>query len=97
VKRVLAHPLTTRTRTILRRTVIVVSVILAVALMTTFTVDLGPSLRERAERAASGYMGRPMHIGALRIHLGRGQFELSDVRIEGLTPEARPFFTARRI
>jgi hypothetical protein len=97
VKRVLAHPLTTRTRTILRRTVIAVSVILAVAFVTTFTVDLGPSLRERAERAASGYMGRPMHIGGLRIHLGRGQFELTDVRIEGLTPEARPFFTARRI
>ena len=97
MRRVLAHPLTARAGTIVRRTVIVVSVILAVALVTTFTVDLGPSLRARTEQAASGFLGRPMHIGRLRIHLGRGQFELNDVRIEGLTPDARPFFTARRI
>lgn len=97
MRKLLGHPVTQRTRTILRRGVIVVSVVVAVALVSLFTIDLGPSLRERAERGAAGFLGRPFHIGALRIHLGKGQFELTDVMIEGLTPEAHPFFTAKRI
>ena len=37
--------------------------IFAALLATVFSVDLGPSLRGRAEREASRYLERPMHIG----------------------------------
>ena len=73
------------------------AVIVAVTIVTTVSVDLGPSLRRRAEAAASSYMGRPMQIGRLSVHLWRGRFVLEDLVIDGLTPESRPFLTARRI
>lgn len=81
----------------LRAIVTVLAVVIAVALATTFTVDLGPSLRERAERAGSGWIDRPMHIGGLGIHLGRGRFVVEDLRIDGLTPESRPWLVAKRV
>ena len=60
-------------------------------------IDLGPSLKARAEAAASQYMGRPMHIGRLSVHLWLGRFVVEDVVIEGLTPQSRPFLMAQRI
>jgi hypothetical protein len=97
LKKILGHPLTRRTRTIVRRVVITCAVMLAVAFVTTVTVDLGPALKARAEKAATDYMRRGMHIGRLSVLLWRGQFVLDDVVIDGLTPESRPFLTARRI
>jgi hypothetical protein len=97
VKKLLAHPLTQKTRTVIRRVVIACSVILAVAFVTTVAVDLGPPLKARAEREATRFMGRPMHIGNMSVRLWDGKFIFDDVVIEGLTPEARPFFTAKRI
>lgn len=94
---VLSHPLTRKTRRLLRRVVVTCAVIIAVALVTTLTVDLGPSLKGRAEAAASQFMGRRMHIGRMAVHLLRGQFVFEDLVIEGLTPESRPFLTAHRI
>ena len=38
-----------------------------------------------------------MHIGRISAMLTPGDFVLDDVRIEGLTPDARPFFAAKRI
>src|SRR5688500_16608726 len=81
----------------IRRVVITCAVILAVAFVTTVSVDLGPALKSRAETAASDYMGRPMHIGRLSVHLWLGRFMLEDLIIEGLTPDARPFLIADRI
>ncbi len=69
----------------------------AAAVITTFTVDLGPSLKARAEAEASKYLKRPMHIGKLSARLRPGSFVVEDVRIEGLTPGARPFLTAKKI
>jgi hypothetical protein len=80
-----------------RAIVVIVAVAIAVALATTVTVDLGPSLKGRAEREGSGWIDRPMHIGRLAIHLGRGRFLIEDLRIEGLTPESRPWLVAKRI
>jgi hypothetical protein len=97
VKKLLAHPLTQRTRTIVRRAVIICSVILAVAVITTLTVDLGPALKSRAEREASRFMGRPMRIGNMSVRILDAKFIFDDVLIEGLTADARPFFTAKRI
>jgi hypothetical protein len=90
------HPLTQKTRRILRRIVATCAVILAVVLVTTVTVDLGPSLKARAEREASTYMGKSMHIGRLSVHVWLGRFVLEDVVIDGL-PGNKPFLVARRI
>jgi hypothetical protein len=77
--------------------VVTCAVIFAVTFITTLSVDLGPALRARAETAATNYMGRPMHIGRLSVHLWLGRFVVEDLVIEGLTPESRPFLLADRI
>ncbi|MBI2189822.1 MAG: translocation/assembly module TamB domain-containing protein [Acidobacteria bacterium] len=89
--------MTQKTRRLVRRVVVTCAVIVAVAFVTTLTVDVGPTLKGRAEAAASQFMRRPMHIGRMSVHLFRGQFVFEDLVIEGLTPESRPFLTARRI
>ncbi|OFW37236.1 MAG: hypothetical protein A3F70_12740 [Acidobacteria bacterium RIFCSPLOWO2_12_FULL_67_14] len=93
----LHHPVARTTRRILRRIVVTCAVILAVAFVTTVSVDLGPAVKARAESAASDFMRRPMHIGRLSVHLWLGRFVLEDVVIDGLTPESRPFLIAGRI
>ena len=65
----LNHPATVTTRRILRRIVAVTAVILAVAIVMTLSVDLGPSLRERAEREGTRYLSRGLHIGELSVRL----------------------------
>jgi hypothetical protein len=71
--------------------------IVAGALVTFFTVDVGPQLLTRAEREGSKYMQRPLHIGRLSVKLTPGVFVLEDVMIEGLEPGHRPFLKARKI
>jgi hypothetical protein len=71
--------------------------IFAGTLVTFFTVDLGPSLRTRAEREGSKYMERPMHIGRLSAKLTPGVFVVEDLVIDGLEPSHRPFLTAKKI
>ena len=70
---------------------------IAVAFVTSITVDLGPALRQRAETAGSNGIKRPMHIGKLGVHVWRGSFSVDDLVIEGLTPQSRPFLTAKHI
>ena len=89
--------MTQKTRTILRRVVATVAVILAVVLVTTISIDLGPSLRARAEKAASDYLKRPVHIGGLSIRLWNGRYQVHDFSIAGLTPESPPFIMAKSI
>ena len=50
------------------------AVTLAVAIVATLTVDLGPGLRGLAEREGSKRVGRPMHIGRLGVRLFNGKF-----------------------
>ena len=95
--RLLHHPLTQKTRRIIRRVVVTCAVMLAVTCVATLSVDLGPTLRERAEAAGTAYMGRPMHIGRLSVHLWLGRFVVEGLVIEGLTPDARPFLIADRL
>ncbi len=71
--------------------------ILSAAIVVSLTIDLGPYAREYAERAGSRYLDRPLRIGSLRIRLLTGQFLVDDIRIDGLHPGDRPFFTAKRI
>jgi TamB, inner membrane protein subunit of TAM complex len=94
---VVQHPLTRRTRRIIRAVVVTFACAVAVAFVTSITVDLGPALRARAEVAGSNYLKRPMHIGRLSVHLWRGTYVVENLGIEGMTPQARPFLTAKRI
>lgn len=71
--------------------------VIAALIVATITIDLGPSLRKRAETAASNYLQRPVHIGGLKVVLLTGSFRVSDLLIEGLQPTDRPFLTAKRI
>ena len=79
MKKFLGHPLTQKTRTIVRRVVITAAVILAAAFVTTVTVDLGPTLKARAEAAASDFMDRPMRIGRLSVRLWLGRYVVEDL------------------
>jgi hypothetical protein len=72
-------------------------VMIAVSIVTTVTVDLGPGLRVLAATAGGNYLKRDMRIGALSIRLLTGTFVVEDFSIGGLNPQDRPFFTAKRI
>jgi hypothetical protein len=70
---------------------------LAAAIVSTVTIDLGPAVRGYAERAASDRLKRAVRIGSLEIHLFSGRVRLTDVSIAGRRPEDRQFFTAERL
>lgn len=76
---------------------VILAVILAVSAVTTVTVDLGPVLKGQAEKYASQYIERPLHIGRLSARLWGGRFIFEDLSIEGLTPQSPPFLFAKRI
>lgn len=75
----------------------IVVAILAGTIVTFVTVDLGPSLRSRAERDGSKFIQRPIHIGRVSAKLTPGVFVVEDLVIEGLRPADRPFLTAKKI
>jgi hypothetical protein len=74
-----------------------VVLMLCIAVITTLTIDLGPTLRARAEQEGSRRLKRPIHIGSLALRVIRGRVELNDFKIEGRTPDDRPFFAAQRL
>lgn len=78
----------------------VLGVLLAVAaglVVTMFSVDLGPRLRGIAEREASTYLNRPVHIGRISARVLRGEFEINDIVVESLKPTDVPFLRAERV
>ena len=79
------------------RTARVAAAMLAVAIVATLTVDLGPAVRGWAQRQGSKQLKRPIHIGGLRLRLLTGTIVVDDFTIEGLQPADRPFFSARRL
>ena len=79
------------------RTLSLAIAVLVAAVVASLTIDLGPSVRELGERQASKQIKRPVHIGKLSIHVARGRFIVEDFSIGGLTPQDRPFFTARHL
>jgi hypothetical protein len=76
---------------------IIMAAILAAAIVSTLTVDLGPALRARAEQTASNRLERAVRIGELYVHVFTGRFIVSDLTIDGRMPGDRPFFTAKRL
>ena len=85
-----------RRRLFVRVLMVLVAVVVGV-LVSVLTVDLGPSLRERAEREGSKYLQRPMRIGRLSARLLPGVFVVENLVIDGLEPQDRPFLTAKKI
>jgi hypothetical protein len=81
----------------LRLLVAICAIAVAAFLVSVVTIDLGPSLKARAQTEGAKFIDRPMHIGTLSVHLARGRFVIEDLRIEGLTPDARPWLTAKHI
>ena len=75
----------------------VAAAILAVTAVMSVSVDLGPAVRERAEKLGQSQWKRPIHIGRLSIRLFNGHILVEDFRIDGLEPADRPFFTAKRL
>jgi hypothetical protein len=70
---------------------------LAAAIVSSVTIDLGPSLRHLAEREASNRIDRTVTIGRLSVRLAAGDFLVENLRISGLHPQDQPFLTAQRI
>ena len=104
LRTLLAHPRTQTTRKIVRRTLSVASVILAVAFVFTLTYDIGRinRLREYAADAGTKFLSRDgtarkMSIGELSIRLWDGAYVIRNLRIDGLTPQSRPWLTAKEI
>lgn len=77
--------------------VTILVVLVATALISTITIDLGPALRQQAEERGSKAIERRMHIGKLSVRLITGKFVIEDLLIEGLAPTDRPFLKAKRI
>src|SRR5947207_605312 len=71
--------------------------LLAAAIVSSVTVDLGPIARQKAEIEGSRYIERPMHIGSLKIRLLTGKVLVENLTIDGLHEGDRPFFTARQL
>ena len=80
-----------------RRLILVCLALVAAALVSVVTIDLGPAVRAQAERAASAQLERPVHIGRLGTYLVPGRFLVEDLVIEGLEPEHDPFLVTERI
>ena len=80
-----------------RRFAVTIGVIVAVIVVSTLTIDLGPALKARAERAGGNWLERKMTIGRLGVHLGRGRFVVEDLRIDGMYPNEPPWLEAKRI
>ncbi|HEX4347970.1 MAG TPA: translocation/assembly module TamB domain-containing protein [Vicinamibacterales bacterium] len=79
------------------RVAAVAAAILAVAVVSSLAVDLGPAVRGLAEHEATEQLKRPVHIGSLRLLVARGVVEVRDFSIEGLEHTDRPFFTAKTL
>ena len=89
-----------RGHTLLRYLSVSVSLIVAIlaaAIVSSLTVDLGPAVRRRAETEGSKYIERPMRMGSLKIRLLTGKVLVEDLIIDGLHDGDRPFFTAKRL
>ena len=75
LRKLFAHPRTQTTRLIVRRTLAIASVILAVAFILTLTMDIGTRRCGSARRAAgTNYLKRSMHIGELSVRLWDGAY-----------------------
>jgi hypothetical protein len=92
-----ARPWWRRAFAFVRTVAVLTAVLLAVAIVTTITVDLGPAVRAAAERAGTSYLQRELTLGRLSIRLFTGDVVVESLRIGGLEPSHLPFLVADRI
>ena len=71
--------------------------LIAGAVVSAVTIDLGPSLHGQAERQLASALDRPVTIGRLSTYLLPGRFLVEDLVIGGQRPGDRDFFTADRL
>jgi len=75
--------------------------VLAAAVVSSLTIDIGPWARPYAERFISDQTQRPVHIGGMKVNLLAafllGRVDLEEFVIEGRVGTDRPFFTAKRL
>ena len=64
----------------------ILAILLAVAIVTTVSVDLGPALRARAAKAGGNYLKREMTIGGLSVRLLTGTFVVDDLLDRRVAP-----------
>lgn len=84
-------------RRVLRGVFVAGVAVLGAAIVAGLSVDLGPSLKKRAEAAASKQIERPFRMGGLSVKLLTGDFVVEDVEIDGLHEGDRPFFKAKSV
>lgn len=80
-----------------RRFAVAIGVSVAVVLVSTVTIDLGPAIRARAEQEGSRWFERKLTIGRLGVHLARGRFVVEDLQIDGMFPGEPPWLVAKRV
>ena len=80
-----------------RRFAVTIGVVVAVLLVSTITIDLGPALRARAEREGTRWFERKLTIGRLGVHLARGRFVIEDLQIDGMLPGEPPWLVAKHL
>src|SRR5829696_6051354 len=80
-----------------RRFAVTIGVIIAVLIVSTLTIDLGPALKARAEKAGSDWLERKMTIGRLGVHIGSGKFVVENLTIGGMYPNEPNWLEAKRI
>src|SRR6478752_2631223 len=79
------HPVLRVGRRVVRTLLTALVLIIAVALVTAVSIDLGPTSKQYAEKYGSQYLERPLHIGKIRFRLMTGNFLFEDLVIEGVT------------
>ena len=80
-----------------RRFAVTFGIIVAVIVVSTLTIDLGPALKARAEREGSRWLDRKMTIGRLGVQIGRGRFVVENLQIDGMFPNEPPWLVAKRL
>src|SRR5687767_4494248 len=80
-----------------RRFAVTIGVIVAVIVVSTLTIDLGPALRARAEAEGAKWLEREMTIGRLGVRIGSGRFVVEDLRIGGMYPNEPPWLEVKRL
>ena len=88
--KIFKHPRVLAVRRYVKLTLSVLAACVAVAIVATLTIDLGPHVRELAERAGSEQIERRIHIGRLSLHVLTGRVIVEDFSIDGLHPGDRP-------
>ena len=80
-----------------RRFAVTFGVIVAVIVVSTLTIDLGPALKARAEREGSNWLERKMTSAGSACTSGAAASSSRTCSIDGMFPNEPPWLVAKRI